>query len=618
MRRVQTVPVLQGVRRLRLACLLGLGIALIHGAFPVSAEQAKRVLFLHSFGPHFAPFNTFAGEMRAGLVREASEPLDIYDTSLETARFSQLEADERPFVDYLLALFDQNRPDLVVAIGGPAARFAQLHRQRIFGDTPLLITGLEERVVQTARLTPNDAVVALRIDLAGAVENVLRLLPDTDRLFVVVGDSPLEHGWAKELEIASRPFASRMRLEWPGERGFDAILSTVATLPRGSAVMFGLMFVDADGVPHEEDRALSALKAASAAPMFGMFSTQLGDGVVGGPMLPVDRLAEAATNAAVALLGGAAPESIRPPPVEAGAPHYDFRELARWGIDERRLPAGSIVEYREPTAWERYRWQIVLLAAALAVQAGFIAALLLSRRRLDLSRAALRRSEREAHDLSGRLIHTQEDERARLARELHDDTTQRLALLAIDAGQGERKATTEGEATMLRRMREELVRLSDDVHALSYRLHPSTLRDLGLIDALRSECARFARIEAIPVRVEAGDVPDDLSEDTALCLFRITQEALRNVARHAQASRVDVSLCREGDALHLTIVDDGQGFDLERGQTAPSLGIASMRERARLAGGTCSMLSGQGRGTTIRITVPAREKRDESPPGASG
>lgn len=585
---------------------------------PASAEQARRVLILHSFGPHFSPFSTFAGEMRARLVRGASEPLDIYEASLETARFSQLDAESGPFVNYLLALFEDRRPDLVVTIGAPAARFAQIHRQQLFAATPLLITALEERTVQNVALTPNDAVVALRLDLPGAMESILDLLPDTRQVFVVIGDSPLEQGWEKELRGAFAPFASRVRLDWSSGLGFDAIRSRVADLPPHSAVFYGLMFVDADGVPHEEYQAVSELSAASAAPMFGVFDSQLGNGVVGGPMVPVDRLAEAAAEAAVALLGGAAPEGVRPPPLPPGAPRYDARELARWGIDEARLPRGSVVEFREPTAWQRYRWQIVLVAAVLAVEASFIAALLLNRRRLHLSRAALRRSEREARDLSGRLIHTQEDERARLARELHDDMTQRLAMLAIDAGQGEREATSPAQGATLRGLREELVRLSEDVHALSYRLHPSTLRDLGLTDALQTECDRFARIEAIPVRMAARDVPGDLPEDTALCLFRITQEALRNVTRHARATRVDVSLRHEGEALYLTIADDGRGFDPERVRPEPSLGLASMRERARLAGGNLDVLSGSGQGTTIRVTVPIGEKRDEPPARAAG
>ncbi len=288
-------------------------LALVASA--VSAEQAKRVLFLHSFGPHFSPFNTFANEMRTRLAQGAVEPLDIYEASLETARFSELEADAGPFVDYLLALFNERPPDLVVTMGAPAARFAQVHRPRLFADTPMLITALEERTVQRDALTPNDAVVPLRLDLPGAMEGMLQLLPETRQVFVIIGDSPLEQRWAKELQSAFEAFASRVRLEWSGDLGFDAIRSRAAAMPSNSAVFYGLMFVDADGVPHEEHEALSALSAASAAPMFGVFDTQLGNGVVGGPMLPVERVAEAAAEVALALLAGAAPESLRPPPI---------------------------------------------------------------------------------------------------------------------------------------------------------------------------------------------------------------------------------------------------------------------------------------------------------------
>ena len=589
---------------MRLGRLPILVVALLLIVAPAPAGQARRVLFLHSLGPHFSPFNTFAGEMRTRLAREAAEPLDIYEASLEVTRYSELQSDAGPFIDYLLALFNQRGPDLVVTIGAPAARFAQVHRQRLFPATPLLLTGLEERTVDDTMLTPSDAVVTLRLDLPGAIENILRVAPDTRRLFVVIGDSPIERVWAKALRRDLAPFASRLEVEWSDALGFAAIKDRAASLPPGSAVFYGLMFVDAEGTPHEEFQALADLKDASTAPMFGLFDTQLGSGIVGGPLLPVGEVAQAAAEDAAALRGGAAPASLRPPPIAADAPRYDARELARWDIDAALLPPGSLVAFAEPTAWQRYRWQIVLLTGAVAAQAGFIALLLLNRRQLTLSRAALRRSEREARDLSGRLIHAQEDERGRLARELHDDMTQRLALLAIDAGQGERKAASEADGATLRGLRVELVRLSEDVHALSYRLHPSTLRDLGLVDALRTECDRFSRLEAIPVRVEARDVPEDLPEDTGLCLFRVAQEALRNVARHARATRVAVSLRREGEALRLTIVDDGQGFDMERGPRKPGLGLASMRERSRLAGGTLHMLSGPGRGTTIQVTAP--------------
>jgi signal transduction histidine kinase len=113
-------------------------------------------------------------------------------------------------------------------------------------------------------------------------------------------------------------------------------------------------------------------------------------------------------------------------------------------------------------------------------------------------------------------------------------------------------------------MREELVRLSEDVHALSYRLHSSVLDDLGLVEALRAECDRVARREPMRVNLEARDVPHKLPREAALCLFRVAQETLRNVARHANARTADVSLAVEDAGLRLAVRDDGVGFDVER------------------------------------------------------
>jgi signal transduction histidine kinase len=216
-------------------------------------------------------------------------------------------------------------------------------------------------------------------------------------------------------------------------------------------------------------------------------------------------------------------------------------------------------------------------------------------------------AEKTARDLSGRLINAREDERARLARELHDDVTQRLAVLAIDAGQGESRAADAAGAALLRRLREGLARLSDDVHALSYRLHPSILADLGLLDAVQAECDRFARAEGIPVSVLARDLPERVSADVALCLYRILQEALRNVARHSDATGVEVELLVKSGRLIMTVTDNGTGFVADEKSSTPSLGLASMRQRVDHVGGTFGIESTAGRGTKIRVSAPLKE-----------
>jgi signal transduction histidine kinase len=189
--------------------------------------------------------------------------------------------------------------------------------------------------------------------------------------------------------------------------------------------------------------------------------------------------------------------------------------------------------------------------------------------------------------------------------------TQRLALLAIDAGREERSLSGLAGSTAMRMMREGLVRLSEDVHALSYRLHPSILEDLGLTEALKSECERFSRRYSSQLETNAYDIPERLPHDVALCLFRIAQEGLRNIARHARAKRVEVQLRRLGDGLQLIVRDDGSGFDPAGDRNRKSLGHASMRQRVFLLGGKVDIDSSPGYGTTIRAWVPLKEEGGE-------
>jgi signal transduction histidine kinase len=218
----------------------------------------------------------------------------------------------------------------------------------------------------------------------------------------------------------------------------------------------------------------------------------------------------------------------------------------------------------------------------------------------------LRERETRLRDLNWRLLRAHEEERARLARELHDDFTQRLAVLAIDTGRLESTVADVPVVATMRKVREGLVRLSEDVHALSYRLHPALLEDLGLAEALKVECEQFSRREGIPVNSKLRDVPEPLPRDAALCFFRVTQEALRNVGRHAKAGTVEVSLWPSDGGLQLSVRDNGAGFDLALDRQQPSLGLASMRERVDLLGGELDIESAPGQGTNILAWLPLK------------
>jgi signal transduction histidine kinase len=154
-----------------------------------------------------------------------------------------------------------------------------------------------------------------------------------------------------------------------------------------------------------------------------------------------------------------------------------------------------------------------------------------------------------------------------------------------------------------------LVQLSADVHALSHQLHPSILDDLGLADAIKAECASFSQREGVSLTFEQRNVPATLPKAVALCLYRITQESLRNIAKHAHTLEACVSLAGTEDGILLSIRDAGAGFALTEGKGKGGLGLASMEERVRLVQGTFAVRSRPGRGTMIEVRVPLARRQ---------
>jgi signal transduction histidine kinase len=314
----------------------------------------------------------------------------------------------------------------------------------------MVFTAVERRRVDYAALTENDVVVAVSINYSAAFQNILQVLPDTKNVMVVVGTSPIEKFWMEQHQKEVQPFAGRLAFTWTNHLSFEEILKQAAALPPQSAIFWELMFVDAAGVVHDGGAAQTRLHAVANAPIFSYDDSFFGRAIVGGPIHSVLESSRQTAAVAVRVLGGEKAGDIKIPPVEFARPKFDWRELRRWGIGESRLPPGSEVHFRKPTAWDQYRVQILGTVVIILAQSALIGWMLYEHRQR-------RRSESAAHELSGRLITAQEEERSRLARELHDDITQRLALLAMEAGSEERKSAGADRATKST-MRESLAR----------------------------------------------------------------------------------------------------------------------------------------------------------------
>ena len=227
-----------------------------------------------------------------------------------------------------------------------------------------------------------------------------------------------------------------------------------------------------------------------------------------------------------------------------------------------------------------------------------------------LSETTVSKSELEV--LAGRLITAQEDERRRVARELHDDLVQRVAATAIEVGRLEQIAPGSEQREGLLALKRTLRDLSQDVHSLSRRIHPATLEERGLHASLEAECRAFTERGGPPVDLRTRGAIDQIPRDATLAIYRIVQESLRNAWQHAHASDVSIDVERSDDAATLIVVDDGRGFDRSASDWRAGLGLASMEERVRLLGGTLTVQSTPGHGTRVQVGIPLEKTNAET------
>ena len=223
----------------------------------------------------------------------------------------------------------------------------------------------------------------------------------------------------------------------------------------------------------------------------------------------------------------------------------------------------------------------------------------------------LRHSQEQLRTLTAGLVEAQEEERRRVSQELHDDISQRLAALAIqlEVLHQARGISPEELHGKLGELQKQMEVLSEDLRRTARNLHPFMLTHLGLEPALRSYCEEFSKLRKIKVRFTARALPGTIPSGVALCVYRVVQEALGNVAKHAGAKRAVVSISGSDDVLHVAIRDDGHGFDLDHAK-GKGLGLISMEERVRHLGGTFSISPKPGDGTRIEIRIPL----ETSPP----
>ncbi len=355
---------------------------------------AKRVLMVHSFGSSAPPFTTHSTAFETTLTQKMGKRVDLDQVSLDMARYAQPDMEEA-FVEFLLKRLAKWQPDLVVPIGSPAGRFVVKFRDRLFPGTPVIYTGMDRRTVPPDAITKNATFVGEDFKLAGLVEDILQLTPDTTNIEVILGATPLERYWTIEFRRAFEPFTNRVSFNFLNDLSFDQMLGRLSKLPPRSFILLGLFLRDASGVTHNEDEALARLHAVANAPINGLYQNQLGLGIVGGRLYQGELQGVESARIAIRILRGEPVANFPPMIVPPQGPRYDWRELQRWNISEDRLLPGSVIAFRQPTVWERYRWWIAGALLIFAVQVAMIGGLVLQRTRRHRMQVELQRQREE-------------------------------------------------------------------------------------------------------------------------------------------------------------------------------------------------------------------------------
>ena len=284
----------------------------------------------------------------------------------------------------------------------------------------------------------------------------------------------------------------------------------------------------------------------------------------------------------------------------------DWAQL-RWRLVKNKLPAGTMILLLSPTLWEQHN-RSVLFGLLIVGGLGLLAIYLL------LERKHLERARKAQDQLSGMLIRAQELERSRIAVEIHDDFSQRLAVLALNLGTAAEiiPESPQEASRQLRQLAAEAGKLGDDLHTLSHRLHSATLESLGLVQGVSAFCKEFSTQQGLRIDFTHEQVPPSVDSEIALCAFRTVQEAVRNIKKHSGVTSARVCLNAGNNSIHLIISDLGVGFDPRDLRLSQGLGVRSMAGRVSLLGGRFEIRSHLQTGTTVEAWLPLQPKSSPS------
>lgn len=578
--------------------VLATSLLLISSSAAAQSLPKKNVLIINQVGLSHRIYAMVTEEIQSSLTNRPDYQVEFLTESLDATSFTD-EGLQRDIQAWLVRKYRDLTPDAIVAIGPETARFLSASSATLFLQAPVVLCGGIKQLA--GQLTPDSRFTGswLKFEPAKTIDAALGLFPKTQHIAVVGGTADFDRALVTLAREGLHSYEGRFDVIYLTDLRMNDLLDRLRRLPDRTVVLYTSFLRDAAGNQFiNATRALPLVANASNAPVFGISDTYIGEGVVGGYVMSFAEQGRIAVRVLSEVLRGRNPRDF-PIVTSPNLYMFDWRQLRRWGLKESGLPAGSTVFYREPSFWERGKWILLTGLVVILALASLTGYLLVSQKQLRLAKE-------EQARLSGMLIEAQETERSRLASELHDDFSQRLALLALDLETASERITQSPQEAdhHLRGLMNSASEIGADLHTLSRRLHPSTLKSLGLVPGVSAFCKEFAAQQSMQVDFTHENVPRSVPPEAALCLFRIVQEGLRNAKKHSGAPSARVAVEMTGDTLHVSVCDQGVGFNLKEIRNKGGLGVRSMGERAHLLGGRFEIHSEPEKGTRIDAWVP--------------
>lgn len=490
--------------------------------------------------------------------------------------------------------------DLIIAQSPVVLNFLSQYGEELFPGTPIVFGTLDKSRIDTVNLKPNITGVLADYNFGTTLDAALRMQPDVRSVTVVAGTSPSDVKYLAKAQSEFRRFESRVEFTYLTDLPMAELESRLAKLPEHTITFYVSLYRDGAGQAFVLMDSMARVTKASTAPTYSVVDRFMEAGSIGGFVWSAEADGRELAKVALRVLAGEKPADI---PIHVGDTNrymFNWRQLQRWRIDEQKLPPGSILLFRVPSFWETYKWRIVAVSVLCLLEALLILWLLINRKRI-------RRGQRAVQRLSGRLLMLQDEERQRVAGELHDGLGQNLAIIKNRAMIGLREQTNQQIA---KEQLEEIAATAAasivEVREIAHNLRPYELDRLGLVAAIESMIERVSDSTTIKLSANLDRIEGLLSPEAETSVYRMVQEALNNVIKHSKATAARIEIKRTENQLAITVQDNGAGMPapvMANGSKAKGFGLVGIAERVRVLNGSLAFDSQPSRGTAINIRL---------------